>query len=442
MRRIQSTGLLALVLLLVLAACGGNNQNSVQPGSGGGSSSSGEQAASQPPAEKAELRMTWWGNQKRADLTLQVIELFEKKYPHITIASEFLAQDVFGDKIKTQMASRSEPDLIILGNDYGDYAERGILRDLTPYVGSEIQIDKFEESFINPGRYNGQLIGLNLGNNGIGMIYNQTMIENAGLQFPETMNWDELEAFGKELVAKLGKGKYAFADQSNLNEYFEYFLRQRGKAINDNGKVGFTEQDAEDWFAMWDRFRKEGIIPTAEIAAAHVELSAETSTLIEGLTAMVFRYLNQLPAFQDATQDELELGRLPTGGPGAEEGEWLHPGQFITVSANSKHPKEAAMFIDFMINDPEATKVLGSDRGISISAEAREAIKPTLTPPELKMMEYFEEVIAKAKPLPKQMPAGAWNGALTNAAQKVAFGRSTAAEAAKEVYQAAADTLK
>jgi hypothetical protein len=40
------------------------------------------------------------------------------------------------------------------------------------------------------------------------------------------------------------------------------------------------------------------------------------------------------------------------------------------------------------------------------------------------------------------MPAGAWNGALNNAAQKVAFGQATPADAAKEVYEAAAATLK
>jgi maltose-binding protein MalE len=65
-----------------------------------------------------------------------------------------------------------------------------------------------------------------------------------------------------------------------------------------------------------------------------------------------------------------------------------------------------------------------------------------LTPPEVKMVKYFENVIAKAQPIPKSMPAGPWTGALTKAAQKVAFGQATPEQAAQEVYAAAAGTLK
>jgi multiple sugar transport system substrate-binding protein len=434
----KKAGGVVIALSLLLAGCGANSKEN----SGGSPEASASGSAATSFNEKVNLRMTWWGNQKRADLTMQVIELFENKYPNVSIASEFMAQDVYADKIKTQMAGRSEPDLIIMGNDYIDYAARGVLVDLTSYVGNEIQIGHFEDSFINPGRMDGKLFGLNLGNNGVGLIYNKTMIGDAGISLPESMDWAQLEEFGKQLVAKLGKGKYAFADQSSLNEYFELYLRQQGKSLNADGKVGFEPQDAANWFAMWERFRKQGIIPPAEISAAHVELSAETSTLTEGVTAMVFRYLNQLPAFQDAVQDELDLITPPKGDESGKDGLWLHPGQYITISANSKYPKEAALFANFMINDPEATQILGSDRGISISSTVREALKPTLSAPQLKMFEYFENVIAKADPMPKAMPTGDWNGALGKAAMKVAFAKATPEEAGKEVYEAALKTLK
>ncbi|MFD2330477.1 ABC transporter substrate-binding protein [Cohnella sp. GCM10020058] len=440
MRSIQKAGISLVAFSLLLAACGTGDNGKADTASPA-SSSTAPAKASAGAGEKVSLRMTWWGNQKRADLTMQVIELFERKHPNISIASEFMAQDVYGDKIKTQIAGRSEPDLIVMGNDYIDYAARNVLVDLDEYVGSEIQIDKFQDSFIEPGRMNGKLYGLNLGNNGVGLIYNKTLFDKAGVSAPGTMTWTQLEELGKTLVGKLDKGQYAFADQSSLNEYFELFLRQRGKAINNGGAVGFEAQDVADWLSMWDRFRKEGIIPKAEISSAHTELSAETSTLTEGTTAMVFRYLNQLPAFQDAVKDELGLIKPPSGEDG-KTGLWLHPGQYITISVNSEHPKEAAMFANFMINDPEATQILGSDRGISISQEARDALKPTLSPAQLQMFDYFEKVIASEAPMPKAMPAGDWNGALGKAAQKVAFGKSTPEEAGKEVYNAAVKTLK
>lgn len=439
-----SVTLLALMLIFI-TACGQNSNVSSNkskeesPASTqGDNTNKGEEA----PAKDVKLRMTWWGNQARADLTLQVIDLFENKYPHISIEAEYMSQETYGDKLKTQIAGKSEPDLIIMGNDYVDYASRGVLLELDPYVGNEVSLDKLDATSVEPGRMDGKLYGLNLGNNGIGLLYNKDMIKNAGLEMPEAMDWTELEEFSKKLVDALGKGKYAFADQSGDNSYFEYFLRQKGKALNADGKVGFTAEDVEEWLTMWDNFRKAGVVPTAEVTAANLDINAETSTVIKGITAMVFRYLNQLPAYQNATQEELDLAALPNGPQGSQDGEWLHPGQFITVSANSKNPKEAAMFASFIVNDPEATSILGNDRGISISPEARAANMSKLSPPEVKMVQYFEKEISNKGKLPKQMPAGAWNGALNNAAQKVAFGQATPADAANEVYEAAAATLK
>ena len=53
---------------------------------------------------------------------------------------------------------------------------------------------------------------------------------------------------------------------------------------------------------------------------------------------------------------------LPHGENEKQIGEYLKAGQFLSGYAKTKHPKEVAMFIDFMVNDPEATAILGSER--------------------------------------------------------------------------------
>ena len=56
----------------------------------------------------------------------------------------------------------------------------------------------------------------------------------------------------------------------------------------------------------------------------------------------------------------------------------MKPSMFFSISANTKHPKEAGLFIDFFTNSVEANQILLAERGVPISSDVREGIKPQL----------------------------------------------------------------
>ena len=66
----------------------------------------------------------------------------------------------------------------------------------------------------------------------------------------------------------------------------------------------------------------------------------------------------------------------------------------LSGSARTKHPKEVAQFIDFMVHDPEVGKIMGYDRGILATTEQFDAYKPTDAPN--KAIAAYEEDVAKA----------------------------------------------
>ena len=87
--------------------------------------------------EKIVLRVSWWGSQGRHDRTLAAIELFEQKYPHITIEPEFAGWDNYWERIGAQAAGRNLPDVFQQDMQYLDlYSSRNMLADLQPYVDS------------------------------------------------------------------------------------------------------------------------------------------------------------------------------------------------------------------------------------------------------------------------------------------------------------------
>src|SRR5690606_15492148 len=52
------------------------------------------------------------------------------------------------------------------------------------------------------------------------------------------------------------------------------------------------------------------------------------------------------------------------------------------------HPDEAALFVDFMVSDPEAAVILGNTRGVPASDNIRDVLAAQSTPVDKVLYEY------------------------------------------------------
>jgi multiple sugar transport system substrate-binding protein len=78
---------------------------------------------------------------------------------------------------------------------------------------------------------------------------------------------------------------------------------------------------------------------------------------------------NQFGNYQAAIQDELGLIEIP--GAAATKALWPQLSQVYTINAASKNIDAAVKFVNFLVNSPEAGKIIGNDRGISSSSTFR-----------------------------------------------------------------------
>ena len=168
-RRIRKTGVVAAAAAVVMAlsACGGGSspQNADGP---------------------VELRFSWWGGDKRAQLTQEAIAAFEAENPNIKIKPEFGDWSGYWDKLATQVAANDAPDIIQMDEKYiTEYSSRGALLDLSQY---EIDTSKLDEAALNAGRNEDGLTGIAAGINAATILANPAVFEAAGVALPDAFS--------------------------------------------------------------------------------------------------------------------------------------------------------------------------------------------------------------------------------------------------------------
>lgn len=396
---------------------------------------------------KIELRFAYWGGSDRHRITAEVISLFEKAYPDIKVNTEISggAGDHFV-KVDTQLAGGGAPDLIQMGGNIPDYAvSKGVLLELDQYQGNLLNTAVLDPAVLAEGQgsWNGKLYGVCLGTNMLILAYNKSLLERAGASLPEPiMTWDELRSWAAAVAPKLPPGIFPLVDNSlNQSNYFSYFLAQEGTPLWDGNATRITLETTQQWIDLWEGYRTSKLIPSAETVASYAETGPDnTSMFVAGKAALALVWSNQFKAYQDAMSDDLEIIQLPDLNKNAI---WVQPSQYLTVYKNSPNADAAVKFINFFVNDPEAAKILGNDRGFTSSSIAREAIMEIATPSDLKVYAYYETAVPHAAPFTGNFPNDQeFNNTYKLILQRVAFKQISSQAGAQQIYDLTQRLLK
>ncbi len=98
-----------------------------------------------------------------------------------------------------------------------DFALRGYLADLAPYISDELRNDILDVDWASVTRSTGEVVGIPFINESFLVLYNQDLLEQAGItapSFEEPWSWDDLSEAGKKLT--LDKDNDGNTDQWGL----------------------------------------------------------------------------------------------------------------------------------------------------------------------------------------------------------------------------------
>ena len=392
-----------LSVSVILAACTAPSSTTAP------APTSGVPAAQEP----VQLRFAWWGSQDRHNRTIKAIELFQQRHPNITITYEFAGFQDYFTKMTTQASGGNLPDL--MQQDYAtllQWVGNNLLLPLDESVGdNSINLADVPKNSVDGGRVNGKLYAVNMGNNSQSIMLDVQAFEKAGVPLPaQNWTWDDFEKTALELHAKLGIYG-AGPTLSDIQMWKSLYLGHGQWAFSTDGKqLGYNDdQPLVEYLQMIMRLQDAGAIPSQqEDIAQYRTASVESRPIVPGKSAMEYMWSNQLVAMWTASGDgrKFKLQHLPRPRGGQAEN-YLKPSQFISITSHSKHPKEAAMFIDFMTNDVEANKILLGERGVPISPRIQEAIKPLLTPAQVETQTYLALVEKDRQPAAAAGPGDA-----------------------------------
>ncbi|MCK9547965.1 MAG: ABC transporter substrate-binding protein [Sphaerochaeta sp.] len=383
------------------------------------------------------IRWAYWGSGQRVEISQKAIDIYQSRHPNIRVNPEVSggAGDHFV-KVDTQLAGGNGPDIIQVGGNIPDYAD--VLLDFFPHAGKEINLSVIDPSAIDSGTIAGRLVGISTGVNMPALVYNKSLVERIGAPLPKTaMSYAEFKEYLRVLKGKLPAGIYPMQDIGVLSSNstpFGYWSRYNGTPLYDAATMSTDVRpaDGQRYLELFAEYRREGLVPPADIAAGYAENNADTSMVIAGKAVIGFLWTNMLSGYQAATTDELAFIELP--GAAETNALWQPPSQFYAVNKDSKNIAETVKFIDFLVNDPEAAFVLGSDRGTPASSTARAA--GSASPADQKVIDYMNVAGPHSSAETDHVPNDTeFNSTLYLIYQRVAFGQITPAQGGQQIYE-------
>jgi multiple sugar transport system substrate-binding protein len=411
----------ALAVMLLAASCG----------SGDGDGQGGEEGP-------VSIRFFWWGSDERAKLTEQAIAAFEKKFPDVDVKGEYIEWGEYWDRLATATSAGDMPDVLMQEERFlREYASRGALMDLSEQEDI-IDTSNLDPLVLDTGRVEDGLYALASGVNAFGVLANPKMFQDLGVQIPDDSKWT-WEDYIKTAVAltKASGGKiYGTTDYGVDEAGLKIFARQHGESFyTDDGEVDLSPQTVAQWWEYSVQLRDQGGTPPADVTVEAQQTSGpEASLLGTKKAAMSWFWSNQLGAAAEAVGNELVMLRPPGETQFQERGHFLKPAMAYAISSQTEQPEAAARFVNFMLNDPAAIDVIGSDRGLPANLEQRERIMADLEADKVAEAEFITEVADEIEnPLPTPPTgAGATVDLLTRINEEVLFDRLTPAQAAEQ----------
>jgi multiple sugar transport system substrate-binding protein len=380
------------------------------------------------------LRFSYWGGPARQKMTQEAIKKFEAQNPNIDVEEEFSDFGSYYETLATKVASEQAPDVITIEiRGLREYAERGTLADLS----STVDTADIDGKVLATGAIDGRQYAIPTGVNAWSLVADPKAIKDAGEKLPDdtVWTWDEYADLAARITAKTG-GKVYGTQQAFNPAFLQIFAAQRSESLYQGNKIGISPQTLKAWWAIHRKLITTKGSPDAAKSVELGTLGEDRSLFATRNGAMGMWWSNQLGAISKASGGrQVDLLRMPKARGADAGGMFLQPAMFYTAAAKSKHPAQAAQFINFMINDPAAGAIILSDRGLPASSKVLAAVGDKLPESDKKTMAFLDEIKDELTAPPAAPPkhASAIEDILTRYTDEVLFGRMTPDEAAQKL---------
>ncbi|MER5460960.1 sugar ABC transporter substrate-binding protein [Streptomyces sp. NPDC002668] len=304
--------------------------------------------------------------QESVDANKELVKEWNTSHPDIRVEYVQGSWDSVHDQLLTSFEGGEAPDIIHdASDDLADFAYGGYLADLSGLLPERLTADiprqSWESATFGKGVY-----GVPFLQEPRVLIANKKILDSSGVRIPtadKPWSWEEFRQVTKTLTEEMGEGKYgvAWPLKEPVSVTLNLGLSAGGQLFHrgDDGKVTIKFTDGD------------GVVPGTVHDQVNTDKSASRTTLgmggsdtlpgfFGGKYAMVplgFSYRQQI--VQQAPKGfEWTVLPAPAGPEGPAQG--VSP-QTLSVAEDTPHKKEAARFIDFMLQPRNMVRLAKGD---------------------------------------------------------------------------------
>lgn len=395
--------------------------------------------------EQVEIKFAWWGGDTRHEATEKAIAAFEEKYPNIKVTAEYGAWTGWEEKQALNIVGGNAADVMQINWNWIDsYSQGGTAFANLDDYSDVLDLTQFPEESLEECRMNGKLMAVPVALTGRLFYWNKTTFDEVGCEIPTDL--DSLLAAGRAFEAYNPEYYPMVLQEYDRMILMVYYLESvYGKAWVENGAVNYTQEEVQDGMDFLKTLEENHVTPTLAVIQGDMADSIDKNAKwIDGKYAGIFEWDSSASKMQTSLEESVNK-------PGQEfvVGDFVKMGDYnggftkismgLAVAGNSEHPKEAAMLINFLLNEPEGIEISSTERGVPCSAAAVALLNEKGLGDELtkeanaKVMEYskfpldpkFEHNDLKANP----------DGVYYKVFGKLSSGDLDSAEAASELIE-------
>ncbi|TXK74162.1 extracellular solute-binding protein [Paenibacillus sp. N3.4] len=329
--------------------------------------------------KQVTLRFSWWGGDARHKGTLDAINLYMKKNPNVKIEAEYGGFDGYREKLVTQLAGASAPDIIQIDAPWvKDLGNADYLVDLNKYK-DKLDLKGFDDKFLKDYTvFNNKLLGLPTGINATTFIVNQDMFKQNGIEINQDWDWEKLVTEGKKLHDKNPRQYLLNAEQSVFADMIirPYVIQKTGQQWikDDDFTMGFDKEVLTDAFKYTLSLYDNGVLQPAQESFLFQRKAETNPKWLNKEIAGMFNWVSNLPLTKKPMEKETDVTTVPVAKNAKDSGFQVRPSQVMVVNSKSASIEESIKFMNFFFNDKDAALLLTDVRGLP----AVEAIRKSL----------------------------------------------------------------
>ena len=328
--------------------------------------------------EPVTIRFSWWGGDSRHEATEKLVAAFMEKYPYITVETEYGAWTGWEEKQSLNILSGECADVMQIGTNWvTDYSRGGTSYYDLYQLSDVIDLSQFPEEKMKLNEVDGKLMAIPNSLTGRLFYWNKTTFDEVGCPIPT----DEASLLAAGAAFKAYNEEYyplALGEYDRIIFMVYYLESKYGKDWVTDGRMNYTEEEIAEGFAFISKLEDEHVLPTiATISGDMADSLDKNSKWIDGKYAGVMEWDSAVVKVRTAMEESVNK-------PGQEFviGEFINFGGYqggftkismnMAIKAGTEHPKEAAMLVNYLMNDPEGVEINSTERGIPCSAAAVE----------------------------------------------------------------------